>query len=608
MEPQLSAGCLHAAITSEIPACPVLLQVLDVQRVQPKGEGASNQSRIKLIVSDGIHKCVALLASQLKDLADSGKLQVGAIIEVQELVGNKQLQATATGSTGIAKKLLIILGLDVRGCYQNIIGNPQNVPDAPPDGGAHAVGAPPPAAGAGYGAPPPAAGGYGAPPPAAPLGGGYGAPPPLQHQQPPGGYGAGAGAPLGGGYGAPPPGAFGGPPPAAAAGGPPRPLGGGYGAPPAGFGGPGGAAGVGGPVARAEEVRVVPISSLNPYQGRWTIKARCTHKGDVRTYNNARGGGRMFSFDLLDKDGGEIRATAWNDQVDAFMNVVQPGGVYLLSKGSLKPKNARFNSTRHDFEIFLERSSTLVAVEEGDCEAAAIPRIQYNFTKLHDIERIAAGGVVDVIGVVYQVNPAQRITRRDGTDTDKRSIQLKDDSGAAIELTLWDKHVVSPGQDLEEALGGAGRFPVLAVKGVRVGDFNGKNLSTLGSSTVSIQRVSPLDFVAESRTLVEQIQKLAGGQPIYGAPASAGAGAPAAGAFGAQRPAAAPAAPAGGYGGGGGYGGQPAWNGGGAAGGGGGWQGQPANGGGGGYGAPPPQQQQQPAPQQAQQVFNAGWV
>lgn len=57
---------------------------------------------------------------------------------------------------------------------------------------------------------------------------------------------------------------------------------------------------------------------------------------------------------------------------------MQPGGIYLLSKGSLKPKNARFNSTRHDFEIFLERGSALQPVDAGDADAAAIPRIQYS--------------------------------------------------------------------------------------------------------------------------------------------------------------------------------------------------------------------------------------
>jgi len=30
-----------------------------------------------------------------------------------------------------------------------------------------------------------------------------------------------------------------------------------------------------------------------------------------------------MSFDLVDKDGGEIRATAWNDQVDMFCDMIQ---------------------------------------------------------------------------------------------------------------------------------------------------------------------------------------------------------------------------------------------------------------------------------------------
>jgi replication factor A1 len=46
-----------------------------------------------------------------------------------------------------------------------------------------------------------------------------------------------------------------------------------------GMGGGGG----GGPVAHSNEpLRIVPIKGLNPYQSRWTIKARVTQKSDVR--------------------------------------------------------------------------------------------------------------------------------------------------------------------------------------------------------------------------------------------------------------------------------------------------------------------------------------
>ncbi len=64
------------------------------------------------------------------------------------------------------------------------------------------------------------------------------------------------------------------------------------------------------PIAKNEApARIVPIVALNPYQGRWTIKARVTAKSDVRRFHNTRGDGKVFSFDLLDANNGEIRAT-----------------------------------------------------------------------------------------------------------------------------------------------------------------------------------------------------------------------------------------------------------------------------------------------------------
>lgn len=47
-----------------------------------------------------------------------------------------------------------------------------------------------------------------------------------------------------------------------------------------------------------------------------------------------------------------------------------------------------------------------------------------------------------------------------------------------------------PGDQLEAAVA-QGRRPVLALKGARVGDFNGKSLSTLNSSTVLIDPERP---------------------------------------------------------------------------------------------------------------------
>ena len=92
-------------------------------------------------------------------------------------------------------------------------------------------------------------------------------------------------------------------------------------------------------IARNEApAKIVPINSLNAYQNRWTIKARVSVKGTVRRYSNARGEGKVFSFDLVDAAGGEIKVTAFTDACEKFFDVIQKGKVYMISKASLKPK------------------------------------------------------------------------------------------------------------------------------------------------------------------------------------------------------------------------------------------------------------------------------
>lgn len=62
------------------------------------------------------------------------------------------------------------------------------------------------------------------------------------------------------------------------------------------------------------EANVRPISSINPFQNKWVIKARVTAKPAIRTWSNQRGDGKLFSMDLQDQSG-EIRATAFNEEV-----------------------------------------------------------------------------------------------------------------------------------------------------------------------------------------------------------------------------------------------------------------------------------------------------
>jgi hypothetical protein len=52
--------------------------------------------------------------------------------------------------------------------------------------------------------------------------------------------------------------------------------------------------------ASPANANIFPIKNLSPYQNKWTIKARVLNKAAVKTWKNARGEGKLFSFTLKD--------------------------------------------------------------------------------------------------------------------------------------------------------------------------------------------------------------------------------------------------------------------------------------------------------------------
>jgi len=56
--------------------------------------------------------------------------------------------------------------------------------------------------------------------------------------------------------------------------------------------------------------------------GRWTIRGRVTQKSNIRTWSNSRGEGKLFNIVVVDESG-EIRATAFNNEVDKFYALIE---------------------------------------------------------------------------------------------------------------------------------------------------------------------------------------------------------------------------------------------------------------------------------------------
>ncbi|RLM98456.1 replication protein A 70 kDa DNA-binding subunit C-like [Panicum miliaceum] len=237
-----------------------------------------------------------------------------------------------------------------------------------------------------------------------------------------------------------------------------------------------------GPATKNEATRAVPVAQLNPYQERWTIKARVTSKTDLRHYTNNKGPGKVFSFHLLDAQGGEIRATCFNVQADQFFDLIEVDKVYLISRGSLKPAQKKFNPLNHEYEITVDFRTSIEVCPSDD---SSIPRQQYNFHQISEIENIEVGSIVDLVGIVSSVCPSATITRRDGSEAQKRTLQLKDMSGRSVEVTLWGKYCDAEGQKLQ-SLCDSGLNPVLALKSVRVTEFSCRSVSTISSTQLKI--------------------------------------------------------------------------------------------------------------------------
>ena len=219
---------------------------------------------------------------------------------------------------------------------------------------------------------------------------------------------------------------------------------------------------------------IYPIEALSPYANKWTIKVRVTSKSDIRTWHKANGEGKLFSVNFLDESG-EIRATAFNQQVDQFYDLLQEGSVYFISTPcKIQLAKKQFSNLSNDYEMMFEADTLIEKAEDQ----SSVPQVRYNFCNIQELQDVEKDATVDLVGVLKEVGDVDEIkSKNTNKPYNKRELTVVDDTGYKVRVTIWGRMATEFDAAPES---------IVAFKGMRVGDFGGRSLSLLSSGTMSV--------------------------------------------------------------------------------------------------------------------------
>lgn len=213
------------------------------------------------------------------------------------------------------------------------------------------------------------------------------------------------------------------------------------------------------------------LSYLTTFSKNIHIYVKIEKKGEVKRFVSRRSSdeGKLINLTMVDIEGFEMIATVFGKGVDFVNDTIIEGKTYEIKGGYVKINEKKYSSNKADYKLVFDDQTKFIPQQDN----GLFKGLSYSFVTIEEINKVSIGSIVDIIGIAIETSDAYSITTKSGDQMIKKA-KFGDSSEYKVEVTFWRK--------LSETNIIPNRIYIL--RNVRVGEFNGRTLSTLDTSDI----------------------------------------------------------------------------------------------------------------------------
>lgn len=247
-----------------------------------------------------------------------------------------------------------------------------------------------------------------------------------------------------------------------------------------------------------------PLAQLTSFSKNLQLLVRVVKKNALKTYNNTdkRNSCRVFTFIVMDSEGSEMQASAFNKTCDKYFSMIKENCVYEILGGYVKISDRKYTMVKSDYTLVIDEKTKIIEREDD----GKIKEIAFNFVKISSLAEYSVYSIVDILAYVIESNEKQTKMTKNGEQSTKRLV-LGDDSGYKTELTLWKQF-----SDCDIRYG-----QIVAFKRLKIIDFSGVSLSSIDDSVITVdppikEAIELNTFLANNNVIYKSLASISNSQ------------------------------------------------------------------------------------------------